>query len=730
MAARTAEKLGQPAAAVGLYQSVIDTTPDNLEARTQLGRLFIFGGVPARGLEIIKPALAAHPEDAVLLTLRAAAKQQLKDSAGAREDVDHALRLAPKHEEAVALRAGLYQQDGDLPAAITLVANAVRELPGSADLREVLANLYLAAHQGDKAEEQMRSLVNLRPEDARYRYQLANFYSQSDRRDDAQRVLEEAVKALPHRDDVKLALVDFLVTQRTPEQGERVLQTLIAQSPENDNLRLALGTLLQRAQRAREAIAVYDEVIARVGTGPQGLVARDRLAAIALAEGRVKDAGRLVAEVLEKNPRDNDALLLRGQMALARNDALAAINDFRAVLRDQPKAVAVNRLLAQAHLANDEPALAVEAYRTAVDDAPADTVLRIEFALALQRTQQLDASIAVLEDGVRRSPADAPIREALARAYLVKRDFAAAATAARDLKTLRPDAATGAYLAGLAAQGQNRLDDAQKEFQQALSLQPAAFDALSALAQLELARGRGGEAIALVKGAIGRNPKAVPPQVLLGELYVAQKSPTLAIAPFTQATILAPKWWVPYRSLALARLAANDVAGAIAAYEAGIKAVPDETLLVTGLASLYQQQGRIDDAIASYEAWHRQNPKSQVVTNNLAMLLVNYRKDRASLDRARDLSAGFASSSDGVLLDTNGWVHFKRAEFADALPVLQRAVERSPDSREIRYHLAMAELQTGHADRARSDLESALAGAATFSGADEARSVLAGLKKG
>jgi tetratricopeptide (TPR) repeat protein len=218
--------------------------------------------------------------------------------------------------------------------------------------------------------------------------------------------------------------------------------------------------------------------------------------------------------------------------------------------------------------------------------------------------------------------------------------------------------------------------------------------------------------------------------VLLGELYVAQKSPTLAIAPFTQATILAPKWWVPYRSLALARLAANDVAGAIAAYEAGIKAVPDETLLVTGLASLYQQQGRIDDAIASYEAWHRQNPKSQVVTNNLAMLLVNYRKDRASLDRARDLSAGFASSSDGVLLDTNGWVHFKRAEFADALPVLQRAVERSPDSREIRYHLAMAELQTGHADRARSDLESALAGSATFSGADEARSVLAGLKKG
>jgi Flp pilus assembly protein TadD len=110
------------------------------------------------------------------------------------------------------------------------------------------------------------------------------------------------------------------------------------------------------------------------------------------------------------------------------------------------------------------------------------------------------------------------------------------------------------------------------------------------------------------------------------------------------------------------------------------------------------------------------------------MLLVTYKTDRASLDRARDLTAAFTSSTDGSFLDTNGWVRFKRGEYTEALPVLERAAARSPDSRQVRYHLGMAELHMGQTARARSDLEAALTGAANFVGSDEARATLAALK--
>jgi Flp pilus assembly protein TadD len=174
-------------------------------------------------------------------------------------------------------------------------------------------------------------------------------------------------------------------------------------------------------------------------------------------------------------------------------------------------------------------------------------------------------------------------------------------------------------------------------------------------------------------------------------------------------------------------MAANDGAGAIAAYQAGVKAAPGEPQVAAELAYLYERLGRIDDAIGLYESMYRRDPRAQAVANNLAMLLVNYRKDKASLDRARDLTAGFTASNDGTLLDTNGWVHFKRAEYDEALPVLQRAAEQAPQSREIRCHLGLAEWRVGHSDQARTDLEAGLAGKDSFAGADEARTALAQL---
>jgi Flp pilus assembly protein TadD len=245
---------------------------------------------------------------------------------------------------------------------------------------------------------------------------------------------------------------------------------------------------------------------------------------------------------------------------------------------------------------------------------------------------------------------------------------------------------------------------------------------------MQMSRGQTAQAIGIVKSAAERNPKDAAALNLLGQLYLAQHNMPLAIDTLNSAVAASPGWWVPYRNLAVAKYAAKDTAGATAAYEAGIKAAPAEPQLPTELAMLHVGRGHVDDAIAVYESWHQGNPRVQSVTNNLAMLLVSYKKDRASLDRARDLTAAFASSNDSALLDTNGWVHFKRAEYADALPVLQKALQRAPNSKEIYYHLGMAELQAGQTDRARKDLETALSGSEQFSGSDEARTALAALK--
>jgi tetratricopeptide (TPR) repeat protein len=386
------------------------------------------------------------------------------------------------------------------------------------------------------------------------------------------------------------------------------------------------------------------------------------------------------------------------------------------------------RTLARAHLANGEPALAEENLRNAIEAAPKDVMVRVELAQILMQTGRTESAITLLEEAVKSAPTHVPARESLARAYLAKEDFEAARRSAEDLKILAPDKAVGYYLAGVVAQSQNRLDDAQKDLERALELQPTAVDTLAALTRMDLSKGRDAVAIARVQKAIDADSNNVAARNLLGEIYLAQKKYPDAISQLEKAVSTAGQWSLPYRNLALARIASGDAAGGIKTYENALAPTNYAPSLVTDLAALYERQNRVEDAIKQYEVLYSRNPGYELAANNLAMLLVTYKSDRPSLDRAQTLTAKFAESTNPALLDTHGWVRFKSGAFTEALPTLERAVERAPQSKVIRYHLAMAQAKAGQRDKARSNLEAALAGAAPFAGIDEARTLLEQLK--
>jgi tetratricopeptide (TPR) repeat protein len=317
----------------------------------------------------------------------------------------------------------------------------------------------------------------------------------------------------------------------------------------------------------------------------------------------------------------------------------------------------------------------------------------------------------------------------LVRADLAIKDFTAARTATDDLKTLRPNGASGFYLGGLVAQAQGRPDDALAEFKRALELQPAALDALAGYARLQAGRGKVEDAVSRVQAVLDKDLHNAVVRNLLGELQLMQKSYSAATEQFAGAMADSPAWPVPYRNLAIAKIAAKDLAGGTAAYESGLKPTNYAPELVADLGALYERQGKADAAIALYEQLHLRDPQANFAANNLAMLLVTYRTDKASLERARQLTESFANSDSGSLLDTSGWVRFKTGDNQDALPLLERAANRAPDSRVIRFHLAMAQLQAGQHDKARDNLEVVLKDDTGFSGRDEARTALDNLKR-
>jgi Tfp pilus assembly protein PilF len=718
------EKLGNEREAAQFYQGAIDRNADNVSARAALGRIYVLSGAPSQALETIKPSLDKHPDDPGLLTVRAASRDLLKDLPGALVDAKRAVKLAPDDEKAVSVLAGVYQADGQSDQSLALLQNEIPRIPSSVNLRLELAQLYIRRQQDPQAEALLVELVRLKPAEPVHRLRLAQFYARLNRIDDAERVLRTGVQALPAERAIKTSLIEFLAARRSRETAEQELQAFIAKDPKDYPLRLALAQFYEQGKDYPKAETVYREVIAAAAlTGP-GITARDRLADLRARQNDVVGAEKLLAEVLAEVPRDDDALFQRANLALRQRDPKTAIADLRSVLRDQPNAVGVMRVLARAHLANGEPALAEETMRQAVDANPKDASVRMDLAKLLIDLGKPEQAEPVVTELVRQQPTNIEALSAQFQIAVASKDSAAAKQAADSIVATSPKLDLGYYYQGVLAEKDQRLEDAIRLYSAALELQPTSTDSLEAVARVLTSAKRVPEALKRLDDAAARYPASAVPLNIKGQTLMSQQRQSEGAAAFKAAIDREPKNWAGYRNLAFAQLSANDATAAIATLEGGIGKVTTPEPLEMSLAVLYQKNGKPDAAIQLYDTALRQDPQSDAIANNLAMLLVDSKRDPASLERAKNLAARFSTSSNPELLDTYGWVLYRRGEATGALTALQAASSKAPNAPVLWYHLGMAQLLSGQTAAARDSLNRSLKSGQSFPGMDEAKAAL------
>jgi tetratricopeptide (TPR) repeat protein len=723
-----AEKLGDPRQAFQMYQGVLDADKENVGARAGLAKLYALGGSPDKAIELANAGLAKSSGDAELLTVRGVALARKGDTAAALADAEKAFRNDPKNENATALLASLYARGNRLDDALRVAQTGVGYHPKSPDMRIVMAQLHESAGQRAAAEKDYRDLVAIDPQNLARRYLLVQFLLKGDEIDKAEAALRDAIKVKPEDLQPKLALANLLASKRSFETGEKELLGLVASAPKDLELQVGLAEFYAAHGKAAQSEAAYRRIIEKDGRGALGLTARNRLAANALRARDFGAASKLLAEVLEENPQDNEALSMRAEIALARGDASSAITDLRAVLRDRPESVPAQRALARAYLQNNDSALAEQTLRAALERAPADPQLQVDRAQLLLQGGKVDEAQKALEEVVAASPTNIAAQELLFRVQASRKDLVGARKTAQLVRSARPDLALGDYLTGLVDRAENKPDAARESFERALKLQPDSAEPLTALVELLVSQKHTDVAIARLDALVAAQPKNAVPANLRGELLVSVNRVPDAIASFQQAIAIAPTWWVPYRGQALAHLLVRENDLAIQGYQAGIKATGAPALR-TDLATLYERTGRPDDAIRVYEEFVRSSPDSDLAANNLAMLLVNYRKDPQSMARARELTVRLEKSAVPQYVNTVGWVQYKLGNFTAAVPLLQQAADRAPDAPQMKYMLGMAQYKAGKRDDALRNLEASVQAGKPFSGIDDARTAIAELKR-
>jgi tetratricopeptide (TPR) repeat protein len=279
------------------------------------------------------------------------------------------------------------------------------------------------------------------------------------------------------------------------------------------------------------------------------------------------------------------------------------------------------------------------------------------------------------------------------------------------------------------AEADKHVDEALRSYARATDLQPDALEPLEAEVRLLLSLKRTAVAEKRLDDIAARAPTAPFAPNLKGELLFAENDLPGAQAQYKIAMQRAPTWWLPYHNLAQAQFAAKDPDGALATLHTAQKVTGAPERIGVDIAYFDERSGKFDDAIREYENVLRSAPQSEVAANNLAMALVTYKRDAASLDRAKALTARFADSSNPNYLDTYGWVLFKHGEAAASVSVLERVVSKAPDAPVALYHLGMAQSQAGSTAQALGNLTKAVNSGAKFSGLDEARAALERLAK-
>jgi tetratricopeptide (TPR) repeat protein len=723
------EKLGKIREAASFYQGTLDVSPEHLGAHSYLARLYIFSGAPDKALELIKPALQKHPDDSQLLALRAAVRMQQNDLADAQIDAESAVQLDPKNADAVASLAGIYSSSKAVDKAEALLEKSIINIPETVDLRLVLAQLYTNDKRAADAERLLLDLVRLRPHEKAHRIRLGQFYASQNQLDAAEQALRDGIKAIPEDRELKLSLVEFLASRRGRESAEKELKAMVAADPKDFEMKFALAKFYQTTRQLPLAESIYRQVIDSEKLNSAGLAARDRLAELLVQRDDAAGAQVLLSEVLAKSPRDDDALILRGNIALAKSDPKSAIADLRSVLRDQPNAIGILRVLARAHLANGEPALAEETMRRAVEANPKDAGVRLDLAQLLAQLGKPEQAKPIVAELVKVQPNNIPALDTLFRVSAASKDYDTARAAAEAMVASQPKSAVGYFYEGLLAEETKRNDEALRLYGEAVDLMPDGSEPLQAQIRLLIALKRTPEAIKRLDELIAKAPTAATAPNLKGEMLLAQGNTSGALAAFKEAIARAPRWWQPYRGLAQTEFLAKDPEAGLATLRGALSTVDQPDQMALEIALYLERTGKTDEAITQYEGVMRRNPRSDVAANNLAMLLVTYKKDAASVERAKTLSARFADSSNPSYLDTYGWVLFKNGQAAASVPILERVVSKVPNAPVALYHLGMAQSQNGSNTQALGNLTRAVNSGTKFSGLDEAKATLDKLAK-
>lgn len=629
--AKQYQEKGDLKAALIQLKNAVAKSPDDANARLQLGTLYLetgdavsadkelrraasLGTSPEQVLPLLARALQAQgkfkesldelkPEtvakSAPLLALRGDALLATQQPDAAKEAYQAALALQPNNGAALIGMARHAVLSGNREEAELYAIAATEKDANNPDVWNFRGAMLRAVNKPDDALAAYGKVIALRPNDVNARIEQAYLHINQGKFDLAKTDIDAARKAAPNSllATYAQALLDY--SQGKHAQARESLQKVLKAAPEHMPSILLAGAVEQNLgsmQQSEQHLRKYLE------NDPNNLYARKLLAQTLLKSAQPRDAVAVLAPTLEKGGADAQLLALAGESYMQARDFGKATGYLEQAAKLAPEAAVVRTSLGLARLNQGQPGQAIADLERATEldpKSPAALAALVEAETGLKHYDKALEAAKRLQALQPDSPAPLNL---IAAVHMAKGDLAAARAALDKAVALQPTyfpAVTQLVRLDLAA---NKPEDAKKRFEAVLAKDKKNFGALVGLAELARLQNRPDEATKLLEKAQAENPEAIAAVLKLGTHYLGTKQEQKALTLARNQLATQPANPDLLDLLGQAQIANKDAGGAVDTYSKLVNVLPKSAMAQMRLA---QAQMQLKNEGAAAEALKR-----------------------------------------------------------------------------------------------------------------------------
>ncbi len=516
---------------------------------------------------------------------------------------------------------------------------------------------------------------------------LAACYLSQDKPDMAQATFKAATAKKTESIDELLQIANYWKLSNNMVKAELSIRKALELEPEDLSLQMKLARFYFDIKRYQDSRMIIEKLIE---LAPENRALLKYLLKILLTQNQLEKIPFLLEENKIAMKNDPEFNLLAGKYYLVKNNPSIAEEYFNRVTRDQPNHFLAHYFLGITYLLGEHVYLAQQSFIKALAFNPSFFEAEIALADINYQDGEYDVSYEYSKRVIEKEPKNYRAHLVMGNVLLAKKQYTNALVRFRTAFSINPDSLSAIYYIALTNEYLNKKEKAIELFQGLLKKNPDLADAAWRLKELLIETGKIERAGQYFKLVVDKSPKNGYLHYIIGEIYLADGNTSKAIECFNNAIGLLPDLSSSYIKLAgiyaglkrwekqtdILKLCINNIPAFLDSY--------------FQLAQLYMQKERWDDAIKVLEIALIDNPDSPLLASNLAYL---YLESDQNINKAFELarSAYEKMPENPAVVDTFGWVYYKKNMFVQAVNHFKYALEFSPDNEVVAGHLALAE---------------------------------------